>query len=573
MNHNNYDYKSFKKLVYNSIDDKLVFHIGIVSRIVSTLLSLYLTYRLKDLIDKFSMQSSRNNLLVELSVFFVIFLLLIVISNYFMEIAGIQIETKLRKKILEKNLYLPTEIIEENIERKISSKLIYDTSIIYKVVSKYWAQFISGILSILISLIIIFSIDFRLTIITIGILILCLLIIYPISKKKSLLKRQMSFEDDKVSEFSNKIMSNNLLIKIFGTEENIKRQGNRLVNSTIRNTLKQSESISILGPIIEKIIVAIIFLVLVLGGIRVNSQLLTIGELMIFIMYMVQILLPTYLILSSIGYRDDAFDASHRITTLLSEKEESKKGILIEDNKFSVEFKEVFFELDEKRLLKNLSFNIKDRQKICIVGNNKENNRLILKLIEKIYSNNSGEININDESLDNISIKSLRSKIGYISSDLPLIKGTIRDNILYGTNKYMPDNIILKYCEFLDLQNFILSLDDQLDTDIGKNGIILTEEQRHKINFVRALIRRPSILLIDNISENLNNKAKEEINIAIDNLHKELTIIISSDDIINIENSDKIIFIVDGELKVVGNHKKLIVNNELYAKYIEKIDK
>lgn len=570
MSKKKYGWREFKGLINEFMEDKLIFSIGILSRIVSTFLSLYLTYRIKDLIDDFGQTVTRNNLLMELFIFFIFQIVLVVISTYIMEVVGIQVVTNLRKKIFNKILYLPKKSLDNNINGKISLKIVDDTTLIYEVISKYLAQSIGAIISVIISLVVLFSIDFRLTIITLGILLLCILLIYPLSKRKSLLHKQMDKEAEKLNKFSEKVIENNELIKAFGTEESTVRQGNRLINSSVRKTLKQVQIMAILSPIMRIMIFGITFLVLALGGIRVSTDLISIGELLVFIMYMIQILIPTSMILTGLASKEDVGEAIGRLSNILEEDNESSGEEILSDDKFSLEFRNIDFRYDisENNILSEFNLKVQDREKISITGPKKSGKSTIFKLIERIYEVDNGEIFVNDIDIKDISIDNLREKIGYISKDLPLISGSIRENILYGTNKYMPDSIIIKYCDFVGLYGFIQSLENGLDTYIGKKGVNLTDEEKIKISFVRSLIRRPSILLIDNISYNLNDNGIENLKSVIDNLYGEMTIMIITNNIDTIKKSDKVIYMEKGKIKGIGNHEKLIVNHENYANYM-----
>lgn len=571
MSKKKYGWREFKGLINEFMEDKLIFSIGILSRIVSTFLSLYLTYRIKDLIDDFGQTVTRNNLLMELFIFFIFQIVLVVISTYIMEVVGIQVVTNLRKKIFNKILYLPKKSLDNNINGKISLKIVDDTTLIYEVISKYLAQSIGAIISVIISLVVLFSIDFRLTIITLGILLLCILLIYPLSKRKSLLHRQMDKEAEKLNKFSEKVIENNELIKAFGTEETTVRQGNRLINSSVRKTLKQVQIMAILSPIMRIMIFGITFLVLALGGIRVSTELISIGELLVFIMYMIQILIPTSMILTGLASKEDVGEAIGRLSNILEEENEASGEEILSDEKFSIEFKDIDFRYDisENNILSGFNLKVEDREKISITGPKESGKSTIFKLIERIYEVDNGEILVNDIDIKDISIENLREKIGYISKDLPLISGSIRENILYGTNKYMPDSIIMKYCDFVGLYGFIQSLENGLDTYIGKKGINLTDEEKIKISFVRSLIRRPSILLIDNISYNLNDNGIENFKSVIDNLYGEMTIMIITNNIDTIKKSDRVIYMENGKIDAIGSHEKLIVNHENYANYME----
>lgn len=571
MSKKKYGWREFKGLINEFMEDKLIFSIGILSRIVSTFLSLYLTYRIKDLIDDFGQTVTRNNLLMELFIFFIFQIVLVVISTYIMEVVGIQVVTNLRKKIFNKILYLPKKSLDNNINGKISLKIVDGTTLIYEVISKYLAQSIGAIISVIISLVVLFSIDFRLTIITLGILLLCILLIYPLSKRKSLLHRQMDKEAEKLNKFSEKVIENNELIKAFGTEETTVRQGNRLINSSVRKTLKQVQIMAILSPIMRIMIFGITFLVLALGGIRVSTELISIGELLVFIMYMIQILIPTSMILTGLASKEDVGEAIGRLSNILEEENEASGEEILSDEKFSIEFKDIDFRYDisENNILSGFNLKVEDREKISITGPKESGKSTIFKLIERIYEVDNGEILVNDIDIKDISIENLREKIGYISKDLPLISGSIRENILYGTNKYMPDSIIMKYCDFVGLYGFIQSLENGLDTYIGKKGINLTDEEKIKISFVRSLIRRPSILLIDNISYNLNDNGIENFKSVIDNLYGEMTIMIITNNIDTIKKSDRVIYMENGKIDAIGSHEKLIVNHENYANYME----
>jgi len=569
MREKNYGFKEFKFLIKKFIEDKVIFSIGILSRIVSTFLSLYLTYRIKDFIDGFSQMLNRNNLLMELFIFFIFQIILVVISTYIMEIVGIQVVTNLKKSLFSKILYLDKKSLDNNISERKSLKLIDDTDLIYKVISKHLSQTIGAIVSVIISLVVLFSIDFRLTAITLGILLLCILLIYPLSKKNLLLHKQMMKESEKLNDFSKDIIENNGLIKAFGTEESAIRHGNRLINSSVRKTLKQVQIMAILSPVIRIIIIGITFIVLALGGIRVSTKLMTIGELLIFIMYMIQILISTFTILTTLALKDDIKNSTERLSNIFNEEVEQSGDELLNNKEFSLEFKDVSFRYDltQSNIISEFNLKVDDKEKICLTGPKNSGKSTLFKLLERFYRLDSGEILVNNINIEDISLENLRENIGYISKDLPLISGSIRENILYGTNKYIPDNIILKYCRFVGLYEFIESREDGLDTIIGKKGVVIGEDEKLKISFVRALIKKPTILLIDDTLYNLSNNF--DLNSIIDNLYNEMTMIIITEDIDIISDCDRVIYMENGKIDAIGSHEKLIVNNESYANFIE----
>src|SRR5699024_1563685 len=370
MREKNYGFKEFKFLIKKFIEDKVIFSIGILSRIVSTFLSLYLTYRIKDFIDGFSQMLNRNNLLMELFIFFIFQIILVVISTYIMEIVGIQVVTNLKKSLFSKILYLDKKSLDNNISERKSLKLIDYTDLIYKVISNHLSHTIVAIVSVIISLVLLFSIDFKLTAITLGILLLCILLIYPLSKKNLLLHKQMMKESEKLNDFSKDIIENNGLIKAFGTEESTIRHGNRLINSSVRKTLKQVQIMAILSPVIRIIIIGITFIVLALGGIRVSTKLMTIGELLIFIMYMIQILISTFTILTTLALKDDIKNSTERLSNIFNEEVEQSGDELLNNKEFSLEFKDVSFRYDltQSNIISEFNLKVDDKEKICLTG-------------------------------------------------------------------------------------------------------------------------------------------------------------------------------------------------------------
>ena len=189
-------------------------------------------------------------------------------------------------------------------------------------------------------------------------------------------------------------------------------------------------------------------------------------------------------------------------------------------------------------------------------------------MIPRFYDIVSGEIKVDGVNIKEYTLESLRKQIGIVQQDVFLFGGTIRDNILYGNLSSTKEELI-DAAKKANIYDYVLSLPDGFDTEIGERGVRLSGGQKQRISIARIFLKNPSILILDEATSALDNTTELLIQTALDELCKGRTTIVVAHRLSTVRNANEIIVISNGEIKEKGTHEELIKLNGAYKTLYE----
>ncbi|WP_066729692.1 ABC transporter ATP-binding protein [Sneathia sanguinegens] len=258
----------------------------------------------------------------------------------------------------------------------------------------------------------------------------------------------------------------------------------------------------------------------------------------------------------------------NRIKEIMTQK--LQKGVKTELNNYDIELKNVYFSYDkESPVLENISFKANQGEVTAIVGESGSGKTSILRLISRLYDYNTGEILIDGKDIKGISTKSLFEKISVVFQDVTLFNTSIMENIRIGKQDATEDEVKLA-AKLANCNEFIEKLPKGYETIIGENGLELSGGQRQRLSIARAFLKDAPILILDEISANLDVDNEKKIQESLNRLIKNKTVIIISHRMKSIENVDKIVVIDKGKVESIGTHKELLEKSKVYRTLIEK---
>lgn len=261
-----------------------------------------------------------------------------------------------------------------------------------------------------------------------------------------------------------------------------------------------------------------------------------------------------------------AMVAAERLNDILEIEAENNNKTMVEHLKGDIIMKNIDFRYGNRELiLNNLSMIFKSGTKTAIVGESGSGKTTISKLIMAFYKQEKGTLTINNVPIENYSPYSLRNKIAYISQNTFLFADTIYNNLRMG-NEDITDEMIESMCKKCMADEFICKLPLGYNTKIEENGNNLSGGQKQRLAIVRALLRNPDILIMDEATSNIDNISERRIKQTIDNITSEITCIIIAHRLKTIKNCDKIYVLKNGEVIEQGTHEELLLLNGEYAK-------
>ena len=231
-----------------------------------------------------------------------------------------------------------------------------------------------------------------------------------------------------------------------------------------------------------------------------------------------------------------------------------------------IEFKGVTYSYDSsKEVLKDISLTVEKGKTYALVGPSGGGKTTICHLIPNFYKINEGEILIDGKNINSMTNESLRKNIGIVQQDVYLFNSTIRENILYGRLDATEEEVI-EAAKRANIHDYIMTLDDGYDTQIGERGVRLSGGQKQRLSIARVFLKNPPILILDEATSALDNTTEILIQQALDELCKGRTTIVVAHRLSTIKNADEIALISDGRIKEYGTHDALIALNGEYAR-------
>ncbi|AFQ59334.1 Efflux transporter (ATP-binding and permeaseprotein) [Bacillus subtilis QB928] len=548
---------------------KLAFALAL--SVVTTLVSLLIPLLTKQLVDGFSMSNLSGTQIGLIALVFFVQAGLSAYATYALNYNGQKIISGLRELLWKKLIKLPVSYFDTNASGETVSRVTNDTMVVKELITTHISGFITGIISVIGSLTILFIMNWKLTLLVLVVVPLAALILVPIGRKMFSISRETQDETARFTGLLNQILPEIRLVKASNAEDVEYGRGKMGISSLFKLGVREAKVQSLVGPLISLVLMAALVAVIGYGGMQVSSGELTAGALVAFILYLFQIIMPMGQITTFFTQLQKSIGATERMIEILAEEEEDTvTGKQIENAHLPIQLDRVSFGYKPDQLiLKEVSAVIEAGKVTAIVGPSGGGKTTLFKLLERFYSPTAGTIRLGDEPVDTYSLESWREHIGYVSQESPLMSGTIRENICYGLERDVTDAEIEKAAEMAYALNFIKELPNQFDTEVGERGIMLSGGQRQRIAIARALLRNPSILMLDEATSSLDSQSEKSVQQALEVLMEGRTTIVIAHRLSTVVDADQLLFVEKGEITGRGTHHELMASHGLYRDFAE----
>ncbi len=348
---------------------------------------------------------------------------------------------------------------------------------------------------------------------------------------------------------------------------------NFILDNIFNLKIKMIQRTSWLSPMMHVIVSIGIGLAIGYGSHLILTKQITSGNFVSFITALIMLYTPIKNLGNNFNAVQFSFMAIERVFGLLSQRPgivDKPGATKLETISNGFQFENVNFEyIKNKPVLKNINLNVKKGETIAFVGNSGGGKSTIVSLIPRFYDIQIGEIKIDGKNIKDFTLSSLRDHISVVFQDNFLFSGTIRENILLGKEN-ATDEEIEKAVKMAYLDDFIATLKDGLNTQIGERGILLSGGQKQRVAIARAFIKDAPVVILDEATSALDNKSEAVVQMAIDNLMKDKTVFVIAHRLSTIQNADRIAVINEGQLVELGNHNELMqIENGQYRTLYE----
>lgn len=392
-------------------------------------------------------------------------------------------------------------------------------------------------------------------------------------------KAQKAFED--LSDFTNENLSGINVVKAFVTEETEIKEFLKINSRAKDRNLSYVRSQTLLQMSVRAITGIVYVIILGYGGYLVSStagtmEEFSVGNLTTFILLFGSLLWPMRALAMIINIRSRGKGSLERIERILSEEVDvfdSDSVIDVDIIEGIIEFKNLSFQYPDgnDNALSNISFKVNKGETVGILGRTGSGKTSLVDLLLRIYNVNKDQLFIDGIDIMDLPIKKVRESIGYVPQDGFLFSDSISNNISLGLEKKRDYfNEVQEAAKLSDVHNNIIDFNEEYETIIGERGVTLSGGQRQRLSIARALIKDPSILILDDSVSAVDTKTEETILSNLNKVRKGKTTLIIAHRISTIKDADKIIIVEDGKVIDVGTHSELLGRCSFYLDMVER---
>ena len=585
-NQNEDSIKNFKKAVSNLLsllgERKVPFLISVVANIISTVLVVAIPWTSAVAIDDIVKILNDNTIIDKWSAVFgflikpVSLLGIIAVSifalsylqEYISAILGEEVAQSLRVKLSRKFTKLPMNFFDTNQVGDILSKLTTDIEKVAEVIGSSFTRFVYSFLIMILVIIMLFTINAKLTLLVLAILLVSIVVTYYVSKLTQKIFSQDVKSLSELSSLTEEALTGNLVVQAFNKQEDI-------ITSIDESIEKQYVAAKTLEFTIFSIYPSIRFITqiafvtsAVMSAILVINGHLTLGLAQAFLQYITQISEPVTTSAYIINSLQNALVSVERVYDILElpeEKELTEDTHLLDNTKGQIVFENVSFGYSkDKLLMKNVNFTAKAEQMVAIVGPTGAGKTTLINLLMRFYDVNRGRILFDGVDISKVTRKELRANFGMVLQDTWLFKGTIAENIAYGKPDATREEII-EAAKLAKCDSFIRKLPQGYDTIITSENGMVSQGEQQLLTIARTILPNPKVMILDEATSSIDTKTEKDIQAVISQLMKGRTSFVIAHRLSTIRNADLILVMKDGDIVEQGNHDELMTVNGIYA--------
>ena len=499
-------------------------------------------------------------------------------SLYFAKITMIGVGESIKKKLqydmVSTLIKSDTQIIDKKHSGKFISNLTYDVTHITQLLSTAILTLFKDSLTLIGLLTVMFMQNWRLTLISIVMIPLASISAKSLGKRVSKVTTEAQEKSGFLTTYLVELFKNHKLIKIFQKEEYERNRADKHLKQLKEKNQKIQTVFVRMSPIMETLTGIMIAVLIFYSGKLMALGTLSINNFFSFLAAMMLAYQPVRSLSTLNMVSNQGLSAASRILPIIDHKNaiiEPVNAKPIAINQSNIQFKNINFSYnsEEAITLKSINLDFEGGKMTSLVGHSGSGKSTIMNLIPRFYDAQSGDILIDNQSIYLTTIDSIRKEISMVSQETTLFDDTIKNNIKYAKENATDEEVYevakLSFCE-----EFIKNLPNKFDTLIGENGVRLSGGEKQRLSIARAMMKKSSIILLDEATSSLDTETESKIQEALKILTKNKTTIVIAHRLSTILNSNNIYVIDEGKVIDSGHHKDLMNKSKLYKSFYEK---
>lgn len=494
--------------------------------------------------------------------------------NYFIanygHVMGAKIEYDMRAEIFGHYQKLSFSFFDNQKIGQLMSRITSDLFDISELLHHGPEDLVISIIKIAGSFIILMTIDVKLTLIAFT--FIPVMIVYA-AYFNTKMKRAFKKNRVKIAEINSQIednLSGIRVVKSFANEEvergKFKEGNNGFLKAKKNSYLYMAGYHSGLGAFTTAITIA----VLVFGSVLITKEQVDVTDLVTFLLYINTFTEPVKKLINFTEQFQNGYSGYERFMEIMEiapDITDRPNAAELRKVKGDISFENVSFQYEEntEKVLNHINLEVAAGSYMALVGSSGAGKSTLCSLIPRFYDVTGGSIKIDGQDIRDIKLKSLRDHIGIVQQDVYLFVGTVMDNIRYGKPDATEAEII-EAAKSANAHEFIMSLPNGYDTDIGQRGVKLSGGQKQRLSIARVFLKNPPILIFDEATSALDNESEKVVQESLEKLAKNRTTFVIAHRLSTIKNAEKILVLTDNGIEEEGTHKELLEKEGIYAK-------
>ena len=475
---------------------------------------------------------------------------------------------RLRKEISQKINRMPMNYFDTRTHGEVLSRVTNDVDTLGQSLNQSATQIITSTTTIIGVLVMMLSISPLMTLVALLILPVSLgMISFVMKHSQKYFKGQQEYLGN-VNGQVEEVYSGHNIVKAFNKEKDVIEEFEKTNDKLYDSAWKSQFFSGMMMPIMQFVGNLGYVGVVILGGVLAAKKTIEVGDIQSFIQYVRNFTQPIQQLAQVANMLQSTAAASERVFEFLEEEEEDQtvpNPVSVEGLEGNVTFEHVHFGYNEDKIIINdFSVDVKEGQKIAIVGPTGAGKTTMIKLLMRFYDVNSGAILIDGHNVKDFNRSELRQMFGMVLQDTWLFHGSIKDNIKYGKLN-ATDEEVIEAAKAARVHRFVQTLPGGYDMELNEEASNVSQGQKQLLTIARAILADPKILILDEATSSVDTRTEIQIQKAMDTLMKGRTSFVIAHRLSTIRDADVILVMKDGDIVEQGNHEELLAKNGFYA--------
>ena len=488
---------------------------------------------------------------------------------YGMEWTGRRVVADLRKELFASYLHLPATFYDRNSAGQLISKLAYNSEQVAHAATKAVISAFRDIMLLIYLVIVMLSINARLTAVLLMLVPAVGLVVTVISRKFRKISRNIQDSMGDVAHVTEEAVVGQRVVKVFQGQETEKVRFDR-VNERTRRLHMRMVAMHMLSSSMVQLAAGLAMVALMLFATRPSMlDQITAGTFTSIFFAMVATIPPLKRLTTVQSQMQKGIAAADSIFVVIdSDKEKDSGSYTVERAEGEIEFRNVGFRYDNSHqaVLEDISLRFPAGSVTALVGHSGSGKTTLAGLLPRFYTHNSGQILLDGHDLSDYQLENLRQQIALVSQDVVLFNDTISGNIAYGALAGTDREVIARAAKAAHAMEFIEQLPEGLETRLGESGTLLSGGQRQRLAIARALLKDAPVLILDEATSALDSESERAIQEALQEVMKDRTTLVIAHRLSTIENADQVIVLREGRVIEQGTHAELLEKGQAYAR-------